>query len=265
MLDQVISARDLKKELENAPKQQFFKSTFEGLDTLLGGFAEGDFVVVGGEQKSGKTTLCVTLTKRFSEQGVRCLWFSIELPYQEFLELFGKELPDFYVPRKREQRTVKWIEEKIKDATENHGVKIVFIDHLGLIADEQTVGRYNSIDIIDARLDQIRQLALKYRVCIIGVSEYNKESMKKVNTEMRTDNLRGTARLGYVATAVIGIERLAGVKRARVWQDIKNEPEEIFISSDMWIYILESRRTGARKIKIACEMNEEGDIIEKEV
>ena len=265
--DRIVSSKELADELSKLPPQKFFKSGLEGLDTLLKGFAEGDFIVVAGEQKSGKTTLCATLTRRFTQQDIPCLWFSVELPYQElFDQVFRGDPPLFYLPRTRDEKSVQWIEKKIKEAVEKFGIKVVFIDHLGLVRDEKTFLQRNSIDIIDERIAQLRELALKYRICLFGVSEYNKESINKADkTEMKTGNLRGTARLGYTASAVIGIERLAGVKTARVWQDIKNQPEDIFLKTDMWIYVLDCRRSGARKIKIKCYQNDMGDICEYEM
>jgi hypothetical protein len=225
-----------------------------------GRFLLGDFTV------THNTSLCTTLTKRFAKQDIGCLWFSIELPYPEFLGLFGANMPLFYLPRTKTERTVKWIESKIKEAVEKYQIKVVFVDHLGLVVSEEDFKYKNAIDIIDQRIAQLRDLALKYRVCLIGVAEYNKERLKKAErSEMRTGDLRGTARLGYTASTIIGIERLVGVKNARVWQEIKNQPEEIFIKTDMWVYVLDSRRTGARKIKIRCYMNEEKEICEYDV
>lgn len=257
--DKVVSSQELLLEMRDEPLRPTVSSGYAGLDELLGGFGPGQMTVISGEPGMGKTTLCISLTKRFSQKGAPVLWFSVEMPYKEFFSLFGEALPLFYVPRYRDNRTVDWMEKKIKEAKEQYGVKFVFIDHLGLIRDEATMYQKNSIDIIDARLERIHQMAIDYDVHIIGTSEHNKESMKG-KSEMHLENLRGTARLAYTANNVIGIERLTGIKKIRTWQEV--EPDEVFVRTDMWITILKSRTTGARKIRIAAYMDENGDIKE---
>ncbi len=259
--DYVIDTITLKKLIDEQPPQQVFNSGFEGLDQLIGGFAEGDFVVVSGAQKSGKSTLCVSLTKRFVKQNIPVMWFSIELPYRQFLGMFGDTLPKFYVPYDRNNTSVEWIERKIKEGVDKYGIKVVVIDHLGLVTDEKVFYQKNAIDIIDARIALIAKMALKYRITIIAVAEHNKEALKKDGKgEMTTGGLRGTARLGYTASTIIGIERLAGVKTVRTWQEM--DKDEAFLRTDMWVYIMDCRRTGARKIRIKFEMDDHGDLID---
>ena len=141
---------------------------------------------------------------------------------------------------------------------------MVVIDHLGLVEDENVWHSTNAFEVIDARLNRIRDLALKHRVCLIGISETNKASMlkssKSKQAEPHTSDLRGTARLGYTASTILKVERLTGINKTRIWQDeLENN---VFIKTDMWIYVLDCRRTGARKIKIRCYMNDNDDICE---
>ena len=190
--DRVISSVELKEELSKLPPQIAFKSGLVGLDTLIGGFAEGDFIIVSGAPKMGKTLACITLTKKFVAQEIPVLWFSVELPYPEFLTMFGDTSPNLYLPRQRNERTVDWIEKKIAEAVEKYQVKVVFIDHLGLIRNEDLAKSFNSIDIMDARLDRLREIALRYKIVLIGTSEHDKESLKRGGaTEMKSSGLRG--------------------------------------------------------------------------
>lgn len=218
-------------------------------------------MVIAGEQKSGKTTFCIALTKRFAKQGIPCLWFSVELPLQEFINLYGPNPPLFYLPRQR-GNTVEWIDKKIAEGVKKFGTKIVFIDHLGLVEDEDTWRSNNAIDIIDSRIKKIRALALKYNVCIVGVSELNKLAINKgKRSEIKTGDLRGSARLGYTATLVLAIDRLTEIKKEAALQDV--ETDEVFIRTDMRLHILDSRRSGVKKKFTRLYMDEHGDIQEE--
>src|SRR5260221_12811608 len=90
--DRIISSLENNKELENAAKQKFHESKLPFLDRLIGGFAAGDFIVLGGNTGAGKTTFLQTITRNFAKQNIGCLWFSVELSYREFLGRFGKDL-----------------------------------------------------------------------------------------------------------------------------------------------------------------------------
>ena len=47
--DRVCSSNELAEELKNVPPQKFYKFGMVGLDTLIGEFGEGDFIVIAGE------------------------------------------------------------------------------------------------------------------------------------------------------------------------------------------------------------------------
>jgi hypothetical protein len=258
--DRVISSHELKKELANLPEQRFFPTGMKWLDELTGKFAEGDFVVIGGSQKAGKSLLAITLTRNFIEQKINCLWFEIELSYREFLERFGEELPVFYLPKVLNVPTLTWIEQKIDEAIKKYDVKIVFIDDLGMVTDENLYKQNNAVDILDSRLLAIKRMAVRKNICIVGINPFVSASLRKKKTEMDTSDFRGTARIGYTADLLLGIERNIGTSKVRIAQE--TEPEEFFISTDTFIFVLDCRRTGSRKIKIKCHLDEKGFIKE---
>ena len=258
--DRIITSHELREILKEKPRNTIFSTKMPYLDKLIGGFAEGDFIVVGGAPKSGKSTLLMTWTHRLTEQKIPCLWFQIELPYQEFLDRFGTALPVFNVPRVLNVPTLTWIESKIDEAIKKYGTKVVFIDHLGMLADEGMYKYRNSVDIFDSRLQQLKRMAVRKSVCIIGVNPLIQATLRKKSTEMDTADFRGTAMIGYYADTLIGLERLMGRSRTNVAQDM--DDTELLISTEMYIYIMDSRRTGCRKMKIKCQLTEDGQIEE---
>lgn len=255
--DSIISSVDLQEELKKLPTQRFFSTGMPYLDKITGQFAEGDFVVVGGNQKSGKTNFAISLTKNFIKQDISCLWFEIELPYREFLARFGETLPVFYLPKVLNVPTLTWIENKIDEAIKKHGVKMVFIDDLGMITDEELYRQNNAVDILDTRLLKLKRMAVRKNICIIGVNPFVSASIRKKKTEMDTSDFRGTARIGYTADLLLGIDRNVGTSKTRTAQDIL-EDNELLIKTETYIYILDCRRTGARKIRVRCHLTDEG-------
>ena len=258
--DKIISSIDLKAELDKLPDQRFFSTGMAYLDKLTGKFAEGDFVIIGGSAKSGKTSLAITLTRNFINQKINCLWFEIELPYKEFLERFGKELPVFYLPKVLKVPTLTWLEQKIDEAIKNFDTKIVFIDDLGMITDEELYHQNNAVDILDARLMRLKRMAIKKNICIVGINPLLAASLRKKKTELDTSDFRGTARIGYTADLLLGIDRMIGLNKIRTAQE--TEEKEFFTDTQTYIYILDCRRLGTRKIRIACHLDEEGFILE---
>lgn len=259
--DPVVSSHEVHEALQNAPEQRFFSTGMRYLDELTGGFAEGDFVVLGGNQKSGKSQFLVTLVRNLTKKDVPCLFLEMELSYREFLERFGAELPVFYLPRKLSVPTLTWIESKIDEAVARFGVKVVFIDDLRMIADEATFRERNAVDILDQRLLKIKHMALSKRLCIVAVNPFVTTAIRKKKAEMDTSDFRGTATIGYTADTLLGIERLAGRTSVRTAQDAE-EAGDLLLDTTTYIHILDCRRTGARRVRIKCHLNEHGELVE---
>jgi len=263
--DRVVDSKSLKEELQKAPTQKFFGTQSEHLDKLIGGFGEGDLIIVGGSQKAGKTSLLQTWTKKFARQGVPCLWFSIELSSREFLGRFGDDLPIFYLPRVMPTNTTHiWIEKKIEEAVQAHGVKIVFIDHIGMIADEAMMSNRNSVDIMDSRLFRLKRFAVKNKVCLVAVAPFVMSSLRKKKTEPSTGDFRGTAMIGYTADTLLALDRLVGQKSIKTVNEDNDLPDfgGRLVATDAYLYVLDCRRTGARKLRIKMELDDGGDLRE---
>ena len=264
--DRVVSSVELSEELKNTPEQQFFKTGLGFTDKLIGGFAEGDLVVLGGTPKAGKTSMLQTWTKRFGEQGVPCMWFSIELSYRELFSRFGKTLPVFYVPRVMPGATThEWIEKKILEAKEKHGVKVVFLDHIGMVVDESVARHQNNIDILDERIKRLKRFALKERVCIIAVATLQQSRLKSKTAGFSSGDFRGTAMISYYADSLLAIDRLQGKTHVETVNDnleVELLEDNLLIPSDAYLYVIESRRTGVRKSRIRMVMDENGDLVE---
>lgn len=265
--DRIVKSADLRKELADSPQQNFFKVGYGYLDQLIGGFAEGDLIILGGTPKAGKTTLLQSWTKKFAAQNIGCLWFSVELSNREFLSRFGDDMPIFWLPRVMPMQTTHtWIENKIIEAKKEHDVKMVFVDHLGMIMDEATARERNSVDILDARLFRLKRFAIQQKVAMIVVAPFVGESLRKKKTEPSTGDFRGTAMLGYTADTLLGLDRSQGSNKVQTineeYEDARQLADGFQISSDAYLYVLDSRRTGVRKVRIKMALDDHGNYIE---
>ena len=265
--EKIISSQELRTELAEDKKLPFFKSGNVHLDELIGGFMAGDMIILGGSPKAGKTSLLQTWTRQFASQDIPCLWFSVELSHREFLGRFGDRLPIFYLPRVLPSQTTHlWIEKKILEAKTKFDIKVVFIDHIGMIADETMYRERNSVEILDARLARLKQFAIANQVCLICVAPFVAQATRKLKTEPSTGDFKGTSGIGYTADTLLGLDRNTGRQRTVT----VNEEEESgamvlagspLIATDSFLYVLDCRRSGARKIRIKLKLVD-GDLLE---
>ena len=265
--DKVVTSKELSDELKNAPPQKFFESGNPFLDYAIGGFAEGDLIIVGGSPKAGKTTLLQTWTRQFALRKIPCLWFSVELSNREFLKRFGKDLPIFWLPRIMPINTTHvWIENKIIEAKKKHDIKIAFIDHIGIVTDEQMYRERNSVDILDARLFRLKRFAIQQKLCLVVVAPFVSTTLRKKKSEPSTGDFRGTAMMGYTADTLLAIDRLIGTTVVKTLNDEYSDVGALAggyeINSDAYLYILDCRRTGIRKVRVKMKLDESGNLVE---
>ena len=74
----------LQRQMHNDPeKYRGFSTGIPELDELLGGFHLGWYIIVGGPEKSGKTTFKLSIAHTFAQNGVRLLWGGYEMSLEE--------------------------------------------------------------------------------------------------------------------------------------------------------------------------------------
>jgi replicative DNA helicase len=134
--DQIIGSMELELRLrkDNMTLKPIVKSLIPGLDRATNGFYPGELIVVSGYTKQGKTLLCQSFTKSFTTQQYYPLWFSFEVPSQQFLSQFP-DLPNFYLPMQLKAHSMDWVEERILEGFAKNHTRIIFIDHLHFLFD----------------------------------------------------------------------------------------------------------------------------------
>jgi len=265
--DEVVLASELAKEVYKEKEQTYYSFGHPTLDKAVSQISGGDFIALGGSAAGGKTAFCISLTKNLAKDNVPVLWFSIELTPREFLKKFSdvpENIQTFYVPRKIKEPTMSWIESKIDEAIEKFGVKIIFLDHIGMIVNERDLVQFkNGLEIFDERLKQLKNMAVQKNIAIVGIFPVTQETSKRGRKEPTYSDFRGSSMISHASDLILFIERGVGIKNALTlneqldWEGTYNDIRK----AKLWI--LKCRRTGMMKANVAMYMDENGDFREE--
>jgi replicative DNA helicase len=134
--DQIIGSLEMEIKLKQNSSlyKPIVKSLIPTLDEYIDGFYPGELITISGYTKNGKTLLAQSLTKNFTIQQYFPLWFSFEVPAQQFLSQFN-DLPNFYLPMKLRAHSMDWVEERILEGFAKNHTRLIFIDHLHFLFD----------------------------------------------------------------------------------------------------------------------------------
>lgn len=233
--DEVISFQSYKKLLE-AKQEPIWraKSSLPTLDDLVGGFQGGNLIVVTAPTGQGKTTFCQTLTRNFADNGIKCLWFSYEVPPKEFLEKYGENLPIAYLPKALISKTLIWVERKIVEAIAKYQTQVVFIDHLHYLLDLSKI-RNASLEI-GGIMRELKLMALKYNLAIFIVAHMTKT---RFENRVGLEDIRDSSFISQEADYVIVLWRDATKQSKR---DLREKG--IIYTNEAVALVEKNRRTG---------------------
>lgn len=147
------------------------------LDEILHGFYTGGCYIVGGEEKSGKTSLILNFVKNFVESGYRVFYSSTELKeddVQDYLDSIsgqpGWANPNFQFYDLESGTLAEHL--KILESELTSGTRIAVIDNLTSYRDHSDLGRDEWMRISQAG-DGYRRLARKWNAMILMVVHLN--------------------------------------------------------------------------------------------
>lgn len=209
--DEVISSARAKEIVDEEKKKITlkFNTSIPQLDDLIGGFREGQVVVVSGPTGTGKTTFCQTLTSNFAQNDHKCLWFTYEVGVAEFLDKFP-EVPLFFLPKQLKQNSLVWLEQRIMEAIAKYDCKIVFIDHLHYLLEMQKMAEAKSLSLlIGMMMRELKKMAIRHQITIFLVSHLRKTMLEKEKLP-ELDDLRDSSFIAQESDIVLFIKRLKG-------------------------------------------------------
>lgn len=213
--DMVVSSQELWEHLKDQKVRGFRIPQFPELDNLVGGFQEGELVVVSGLTSHGKTCFCQSLTKAIIENGEHALWFSFEVTTRQFLGFMEEngEVPLFYMPQQLKAKDLSWIENRIKESIIKYNIKAVFIDHLHYLLDYRL--RNTSLEIGEM-MRFLKEISIKYSIVIFLIAHSQKIDSE---AEPSISTIRDSSFVGQEADTVIIILRLKEDNRANLKVD----------------------------------------------
>ena len=217
--------------------QNCMPTGFQTLDKLIGGFGEGEFVVVGGRPAMGKTLFLLQmglnmskkqpvlyLSYDLSDYRLICRILSIlsgveplniannqldELEKSQ-LELAKSKLSDYQLTINAEaDKSIDALIEYCIQQIKNQGVKVIILDFLQML-NHKYFRRYNRDAEIDEICKKLKELAKEYKVCIIAASSLNRGVENRVGLDGKRPqlcDLRDSGGIEQMADKVLFLHR----------------------------------------------------------
>ena len=237
---QVYSAKDIMfKEIELIEARYKSKNQFTGvptgfakLDTYTSGFQNSELIIIGARPSIGKTALALSIIQNIAcERRIPCGFFSLEMPYESIgMRLLAQEAR---VPMNKIRSGMLKIDDvkKIQDAAgrwfeaplytvdtpnmklldlravarrmvKNQGVKIIFIDYIGLIStDDPTAPVFEQVSLISKSL---KALARELSIPIVALCQVARDAEGQ---EPNLAQLRGSGSIEQDADVVMFLHR----------------------------------------------------------
>ncbi len=172
--DKVVSWKELEEVVKNGKPIEKFKSGMEQFDnSLRGGIELGRLISFSASSKSGKTTFCIDLMRKYHDYNP-CM-IVLEQPAEELIReqlYYGNEIPLIYSPKTFNKVTIKWIEERIIESYLKYGTKVVVIDHLDFIDKNEKVN--NKHLQIQEVMEELKLMTRRLNITIFLIVHINK-------------------------------------------------------------------------------------------
>lgn len=207
---------------------------FTNLDAHLGGFGEGQMIVLAARPAIGKSALALCIASNAIRSGKGVLFVSLEMSHSELTErlLSGgtsinchditagtvSEHEMFMLRQQAEdisrQRLVyldsKYsiadITAKARLAYRKHGVRFVVADYLQLVDAESKRGMLRE-QAVSAVSRELKRLAMELRIPVLVLSQLNREVEKRDDKRPKLSDLRESGAIEQDANVVLFLHR----------------------------------------------------------
>ncbi len=227
------------KEIELIEARYKSKNQFTGiptgfakLDTYTSGFQNSELIIIGARPSIGKTALALSMIQNIAcEKKIPCGFFSLEMPYESIgMRLLAQEarVPMHKIRsgmlkiedvQKVQQAASRWYEAPLytidtpnmrllelramaRRLVTNHGVKIIFIDYIGLITTENT--KKEQWEQVSEISKSLKALARELEIPIVALSQVARDAE---GSEPNLAQLRGSGSIEQDADVVMFLHR----------------------------------------------------------
>lgn len=227
------------KEIEIIEKRYKSKNQFTGvpsgfsqLDTMTSGFQESELIIIGARPSIGKTALALSMMQNIA-LGLKIStgFFSLEMPYESIgmrilsmearvnMQRMRSGMLKMDEVKKIQDAAGRWFEAPLytidtpnmrlldlramaRRMVMNHGVKIIFIDYIGLITTENPQAPvYEQMSEVSKSL---KALARELKIPIVALCQVARDAEGK---EPNLAQLRGSGSIEQDADVVMFIDR----------------------------------------------------------
>lgn len=207
-------------------------SGFTDLDKKTSGLQGGDLIIIAGRPSMGKTTLATNIARHVAVNGKTALLFSLEMPREQIVnrEIAAIGGIEFSHIRNGQIEDHEWTKLSTATATLNnknliiddssglsvnqirsrarrekkkHGLDLIVIDYLQLMANEGE-SQTHSIELISKGL---KNLAKELRVPVIALSQLNRGVDKRDNKRPAMSDLRQSGAIEQDADIILFVYR----------------------------------------------------------
>lgn len=241
--DRVVSADEKWTEVreEQASRPPFRAlSGIKTLDDTIGGFRKGRLIVLSGPPKNGKSACCMTISKNFTQQGIKSLWLEYELMYDEFFDSYPgtKEGLQFFTPNYMYSGNLEWVENRIIEAKKKFGIEAVFIDHLDFLRDPKDLRKVeqNMSSYVGGIVQKLKSIAVQQELIMFLMAHLRKTNWTS-NELPKTEEIRDSGQIPQLADIVMMMMR----------QRADRTSDEIYHENFATLGVMENRQTGKTK------------------
>lgn len=249
-----------KKVKELDEKEKLFKTTvstgFSDLDDLLGGgFKPGELAILSAPTKQGKSTLAQTLSWNMAEKGIKSLWFTMEMSWQELTRKFmamDEDLKKGGLPSlnpihyplencmKAGDLQLQWLRETISEAIRIERTEFVVIDHLHFLLPLKDFNTNTSF-LIGGIVREIKKMAVELKIPIMLIAHTTKLDIEKTPD---INSIRDSSFIAQESDFTMIMWRIRDKEASKKTTYDGDEDNQIVYTNKAWLSLEANRRTG---------------------
>lgn len=257
------------KDEENAG--EVIPTGFSCIDNLLTGFRQGQMIILGGRPSQGKTSLAVNIMMNMARNGVKMVFFSLEMAKQEIVhrmiaveggcnlskEVMATNRPSWTQKKIAETanaifsypifiddtpgRNITEIETIARNLVKNEGIQVVFVDHLGWIeTGEKKQTEYEQVTKVARKL---KNMARTLNVPVVVLSQLNRSVENRREIRPRMSDLRSSGAIEQDADVVMFIHR-------EEYYKTKEQAEEMKVAGKADVIIAKVRNGATGDVRL---------------
>lgn len=205
--DRVVSSNDLIEKAKEMGEEPCIPFPHTEMTKATDGCRAKQMIVVSGTTKQGKTAFIFDLVTRMTDVKPLLLFFEdrpIDVLQKRLRYDREYKVPEFYTPELYTDESIDWIKLRMLEGKYKWGCKVVVIDNLHYITQEQgaKVPRYDKL--LTSYAKELKDFAIRWNMTIFLLVHMNKTPDNRPPTVF---DIADTAGIGQIADKVWFVQR----------------------------------------------------------